>query len=189
MNMKKLAFIFAFLLTAGASAQAQMKLGGITLPGNIPAGKDNLILNGGGVREKYFMDMYVGGLYLLEKSSDAQKIIDADKLMAVKLHIVSGMITSDKMIEAVNEGFKKSTNGNTASLQPKIDRFIAVFKEKINDGDIYDLIYIPGKGVVIFKNGKIKETIEGLDFKKALFGIWLGSQPADADLKKGMLGK
>lgn len=186
--MKKLTFILAFLL-AGTSVQAQMSIGGITLPGTIPAGKDNLVLNGGGVREKYFMDMYVCGLYLLQKSSDAQKIVDSDQLMAVKLHIVSGMITSDKMIEAVNEGFKKSTGSNMAPLQSKINRFIAVFKEQINDGDIYDLIYIPGKGVVIFKNGKIKETIEGLDFKKALFGIWLGAQPADADLKKGMLGK
>ena len=187
--MKKLTFILAFVLFTILAAQAQVNLGGITLPGTLPAGKDNLILNGGGVREKYLMDMYVGGLYLLQKSSDAQKIVDGDQLMGVKLHIVSGMITSEKMIEAVNEGFKKSTNGNMAPLKPKIDRFIAVLQEKISDGDIYDLIYIPGKGVAIFKNGKLKDTIEGLDFKKALYGIWLGPKPADEDLKTGMLGK
>ena len=39
------------------------------------------------------------------------------------------------------------------------------------------------------KNGVKKGTIEGLDFKKALFGIWLGNKPADDDLKDGMLGK
>lgn len=186
--MKKLSFIFTLLVLC-VSAQAQLKLGGITLPGSIPAGKDNLLLNGGGVREKYFMDMYVGGLYLLQKNEEGDKITNADELMCVKLHIVSGLITSDKMVEAVNEGFRKSTNGNTSPLQPKISRFISVFQEKIQEGDIYDLMYIPGKGTVIFKNGKIKDTIEGLDFKKALFGIWLGAKPADEDLKKGMLGK
>jgi hypothetical protein len=38
------------------------------------------------------------------------------------------------------------------------------------------------------KNGKMLGTIEGLEFKKALFGIWLGNNPADKDLKAGMLG-
>jgi hypothetical protein len=37
--------------------------------------------------------------------------------------------------------------------------------------------------------GEVKGTIKGLDFKKAVFGIWLGEKPADAKLKKGMLGK
>jgi len=32
-------------------------------------------------------------------------------------------------------------------------------------------------------------TVKGLDFKKALFAIWLGKKPADSGLKDGMLGK
>jgi hypothetical protein len=32
-------------------------------------------------------------------------------------------------------------------------------------------------------------VIQGLDFKKALFGIWLGKKPAQNDLKALMLGK
>jgi hypothetical protein len=35
----------------------------------------------------------------------------------------------------------------------------------------------------------VKGTIAGYDFKKSLFSIWLGSKPADENLKKGMLGK
>jgi len=27
-----------------------------------------------------------------------------------------------------------------------------------------------------------------MEFKKALFGIWLGEEPADENLKQGMLG-
>ena len=33
------------------------------------------------------------------------------------------------------------------------------------------------------------DIVKGVEFKKALFSIWLGSTPADATLKKGMLGK
>ena len=53
---------------------------------------------------------------------------------------------------------------------------------------MFDITYQPGKGVVAYKNGKEKGTIEGMDFKKALFGIWLSNDPADDDLKEAMLG-
>ena len=42
--------------------------------------------------------------------------------------------------------------------------------------------------VVAFKDGKELGTIKGMEFKKALFGIWLGKKPADDDLKENMLG-
>ena len=48
---------------------------------------------------------------------------------------------------------------------------------------------VPNEGVVVYKNGAKKGTIEGYDFKRALFGIWLCDKPADADLKSAMLGK
>jgi hypothetical protein len=48
---------------------------------------------------------------------------------------------------------------------------------------------VPDEGVVVYKNGSKKGSIDGYDFKRALFGIWLGDKPADDDLKAGMLGK
>ena len=39
-----------------------------------------------------------------------------------------------------------------------------------------------------YKNGKKRGVIEGLAFKQALFGIWLGGVPADDSLKEEMLG-
>jgi len=48
---------------------------------------------------------------------------------------------------------------------------------------------VPGKGVEIYKNGQMISTIQGLEFKKALFGIWLCNKPAQESLKEAMLGK
>jgi len=42
--------------------------------------------------------------------------------------------------------------------------------------------------VKAFKNGKLLSTTEGEDFKKALFGIWLGASPVDSGLKTAILG-
>jgi len=109
--------------------------------------------------------------------------------MSIKLHIVSKLISSDKMVDAVNEGFENATNGNTKSIDSEIEQFRSFFKEEIKKNDVFDIVYIPDTGVTAYKNGKELGTIKGMNFKKALFGIWLSNRPADDDLKNSMLGK
>ncbi len=108
--------------------------------------------------------------------------------MAIELRITSGLITSEKMESATREGFNNSLGGKTASLESEIDDFIGVFKDRIQKGDFYTFVYSPGKGTEIYKNGNLSRVIEGLEFKKALFGIWLCEKPAQASLRKDMLG-
>ena len=92
------------------------------------------------------------------------------------------------MSDATIEGFENSTKNQMEPIKDKIDKFISVFKEEIKDGDIYAFIYSKGDGTKIFKNNKLITTIKGLEFKKALFGIWLCEKPAQESLKKEMLG-
>ena len=165
-----------------------VEIGGINMPESLESSQAKLMLNGAGVREKFFMDLYVGGLYLKEKSQDAQAIVEADEPMAIRLHIISSMITSKKMEKATREGFENATGGNTEAIKVQIEEFISVFKEEIKEGDIYNLIYLPGKGVAVSKNDKSKSIIKGLPFKQAMFGIWLSDKPAQKSLKKAMLG-
>jgi len=187
--MKKIIVVFFVSLTSLVFVNAQQTVGGVTMPKKVMIGKTILSLNGAGVREKYWINMYACGLYLNKKMTDEKLIINAVEHAAIKIQIISSLITSKKMIEAVEEGFEKSTGGKTKPFRKRIDQFKEVFsKEEIKQGDIYDIIYVPDKGTVIFKNGKIMPIIEGLDFKKALLGIWLGSDPADKELKKGLLG-
>src|ERR1051325_5448482 len=116
----KTKFSFILFMLVGLLSQAQTKINGITFQDSYTAGKDKLVLNGGGTREKYWMDMYVAGLYLTEKNKDAQKVIDANSSMAIRMVIVSGLITSDRMTEAVDEGFKKSTGGHPEKFKDQI---------------------------------------------------------------------
>lgn len=186
--MKNLFLLFTAVFLVSVSS-AQTKAGGVTLPDMETFKEHTLLLNGVGVREKLWFDLYVAGLYLNEKSNDANAIIDAEKPMAIKLHIVSKLITSSKMVDAVTEGFEKSTNGNTDPIQKEIDTMLNFFKEDIKKNDVFDLVYLPSTGVIAYKNGKERGAVNGAAFKKALFGIWLSDHPADDDLKKGLLGK
>lgn len=182
----------SFLLIAATVLQvglfAQTKVGDVTLQNTFKCGESQLTLNGGGIREKYFMDMYVGALYLQKKSKDAAQIMKADEAMSIQLNIISSLISSEKMNTAVDEGFAKSTKGKQAQYAEKIKQFKAVFAEAIQVGDVYDICYCPGKGTEVYRNKKLHTTIPGLDFKQALFGIWFCDEPADEDLKEGMLG-
>lgn len=184
--------LFATLIAAMMvlPTQAQVTINGVTLPATMKAGDKSISLNGGGIRKKLFFKLYVGGLYLSSKSADANAIINADEAMAVKLQITSSMISSENMSEAISEGFEKSTKNNVAPLKDKIAKFIDTFKKsEIVEGNVFDIVYVPGVGVQSYKNGQLQSTVEGLDFKKALFGIWLSDDPADEDLKAAMLAK
>ncbi|MCU4188223.1 chalcone isomerase family protein [Flavobacterium sp. HXWNR29] len=187
--MKKQIITFLVLIATTLTVNAQKTVSGVKVDEKLSLEGQSLVLNGAGTREKMWIDLYVGSLYLPKKSSSAKDIMDSKDAGAIKLNIISGMITSDKMISAINEGFENSTGKKTAPLKAKIDKFKGFFKEEIKKGDVFIIMNVPNEGVVVFKNGVKKGTIEGHDFKKALFGIWLCDKPADADLKSAMLGK
>ena len=186
--MKRLLVMVLIVLMISPAAVAK-QVGDVNLPDSLMAGKDELILNGAGFRKKFFIKVYAAGLYLKEKQTDPQKIMDADKPMAIRMHFVYSEVSSKKLVDAWNEGFLNGTGGNIAPIKTEIDMFNACFSQEAKKNDIYDIIYIPEQGIGVYIKGELKGTIKGLDFKKAVFSIWLGEKPADAKLKKRMLGQ
>jgi len=192
MTKRLFAITISFLLIASfASAK---EIGGVTFPESLVAGKTKLLLNGAGLRTKFFIKIkvYAGGLYLMNRNTDPEKIIAADEPMAVRMHFIRDGVGADKLIDGWNDGFDKATGGNVAPIKKEIDTFNSFFTEEANKGDIYDFVYIPGEGVSVHMKGALKGTIKGFAFKQALFSIWLGEELADSGLKglkKGMLGK
>ena len=181
--------LFSLLALLALPSFSQTEMEGVSLKSEITMDGQKLVYNGAGVRKKYFFKLYVGALYLPQKLSSGSMIVKGDQPMLIQLNIISDLITSEKMIESVNEGFEKSTGGNTSPIQTEIDQIIATFKDEIKDGDVFNLMYLPGTGVKVYKNGTLGATVKGMEFKKALFGIWLGDDPVASGLKDGMLGK
>jgi hypothetical protein len=179
-------WVALMVLPALASAE---KIGGVNIPDSLTAGNVPLVLNGAGLRKKFFMKIYAGALYLQEKSHDPRKIIEAEKPMAIRMHFIYDGVSNQKLIDTWNEGFDNGTGGNTAPIAPQIQKFNACFTEDASAGDVYDIIYTPGQGVRVYKKNQLRGAIHGVAFKKALFAVWLGEKPADEDLKEGMLGR
>ncbi|MBL4662830.1 MAG: chalcone isomerase family protein [Flavobacteriaceae bacterium] len=177
--------VFSFNLVS-----AQTQVGAVTLPNTVNFGGQELALNGAGIRKKaMILKLYSGGLYLATPSSNANSVINSSDYMAIKLHITSGFVSSDAMKDAVEDGFDASMDGDTASLSSEITKFVSFFNDEIVEDNIFDITYQGNRGVVVYKNGTEVGSIRGLNFKKALFGIWLGDDPADKKLKNAMLNK
>jgi hypothetical protein len=158
-------------------------------PSKVKAGDVELVLNGSGARTKYLMQLYEAGLYVAQPTSDGAAIIAADAPMAFRIEITSGLVSQEKLVESLNEGFTAATSGNIEPIRTEIEQFRKCFAAPIAKGDVFNLIYLPPHGVIVLKNGKRQGAIAGLAFKQALFAIWLGDEPADEALRLAMLGK
>ena len=187
MILKRLLVALLISLFPASSGYAA-EIGGVKLPETLVAGNETLTLNGAGLRKKFFIKVYAGGLYLTEESTDAKQILQANVPMAIRMHFIYDGVSAEKLIDTWNDGFSAATGGKTGSLQEEINKFNSFFTEEAEKGDIYDIIYTPEEGTRIYIKDRLMGVIPGLDFKQVLFAIWLGEKPADEDLKEGMLG-
>lgn len=188
---KKMLFAIAVVLMFVISIPS-VKAEDVKIPDKLTldGGKGELVLNGVGTRKKFGFKVYQGALYLKAKTTDSKKIIAADEPMAITMTwIRQGVI--DKTTEVFSDGFKYGAGANYDAQKGNIDTFIKSLVQAEKQ-DVWKYVYIPGQGTSIYYKDKVAATIAGLDFKKALFSIWLLEDPSfggDAGLQKGMLGK
>ncbi len=181
-----LALLAAIILPLQAHGRS---VGGVALADTLQFKSEQLSLSGAGLRSQFMIRLYVGSLYAVKTPATPEAILNGETISAIRLNIVSDVITSERMTETIEEGFKKSAGQALPEIRPQINDFIAVFRQKIVNGDQFTLISLPGNGVEAYKNGQLITAIRGEPFRQALFGIWLGSQPADVRLKNAMLGR
>jgi len=191
--MKKTILVIT-LLIAGflteANAQKQVVFEGITLPRTITFENKTLQLNGAGSRSKMWVEVYIQALYLSVLSENPREIINDNLEMSIRIHITSELVSSGKLTRALHAGFEKSAGDNIFSMGPKMELLKKYLSEEIVKGDVFDLTYNPAdKSIWVIKNNVLKGKIEGFEFKKIFFGIWLGDNPVDQDLKNSLLGK
>lgn len=66
--MKKVILSISLVIVLYSIAAAQLTVHGVKLPEKLGKEDKLLMLNGGGVRNKYFMNVYVAGLYVISKA-------------------------------------------------------------------------------------------------------------------------
>ena len=174
------------LLSVLLSAPAQAgELSSVKVPDTVTVGGKSLVLNGMGLREKFFIDIYVGSLYLPAKTSEAKKVIEDDVPKRIDMNFIYSEVPKDKLTSAYVDGFAAAKAETT---QKENLATLNGWMETVNAGDVIRLDYVPGTGTTVYVKGTKKGTIAGADFMKALWSVYVGSAPPTSALKKGMLG-
>jgi hypothetical protein len=177
-------FVAATLVLAPAVAFGGTREG-VKMKDKVKVGGKKLVLNGMGIRQAtvFNVNVYVAGLYLEAKTRDANDVV-ADKAKHIELHFVRD-VDLDDLQDAFTEGFEK--NGGS-SLGEKVKALNGMMAD-MEDGQRMSLSYVPGKGTTVKVKGKKKGVVEGADFAKVLFTIFVGPKAPNRLLRDGMLGK
>lgn len=177
----------AALMALGTTAAAK-EVAGVPVAESVHVDDTALVLNGAGVRSKFFVKVYVGALYLPKREAQAAAILAADAPWSVHMHFLHSEVEAKKLVDAWTEGFAANLAvAERERLAERIVAFNTMFRT-VRKGEVIGIDYSPGRGTRVSIQNAARGTIPGADFGRAVLGIWLGDKPADADLKGAMLG-
>ena len=93
-----------FMVASTFNLQAAT-VAGVNLPDTTTVGDKTLVLNGLGLRTEFMVKVYVGGLYLEHKSTDAGGIIKADAPKRIVMQFLHDA-SKKQMTAAFDQSFK-----------------------------------------------------------------------------------
>ena len=185
---KKLVLLFSLVFTCLPVTAVEVE--GVDIPDTFAFNNSDttLVLNGAGLREKFFLDIYISALYLPAKTPDAGAILSDTGPASVLMHILHSEISKKKMVNAWNEGLERNlSQKELAAIGPQLKKFNSLFKA-VREGEKIRIDYRPDTGTEVRINGEWRGAIEGNEFFRALLHIWLGEDPVSKSLKQEMLG-
>ena len=177
-------FMLMYLVVGVAEAR---QVGGMTFPESTTINGVKLTLNGAGVRSKYFLDVYAVGLYLPTPSQNPAAIIQADEIQMLRLMITSSHITRNRLTDSIEEGIRLSAGKDYPLYKPMLDELWAALTFETRVGDVFEFTYVPGTGTTFMMNSKQLRVLPDIQFKRVLFGIWLGDNPIQESVKAALL--
>jgi hypothetical protein len=164
---------------------------GLTFPGDIKLADTALQLNGVGWRAVAWARGYAAGLYLPKKASTEAQVTEQLGAKRLQLRLVQE-VDAEEFVKAFVKGVNRNTPpADVAKLGERVTQFSTVIRSlgKLKKQDVIDLDFLPGKGLVLSRNGTVRGTpVAGEDLYAALLRCFIGVKPTDPELKIGLLG-
>jgi hypothetical protein len=184
--MKRMLFFLFSALLLSSPAYAKMVYG-VDLPDTTTVSGEELHLNGYGLRKKLFFKVYLGSLYTRSKAETADQVLDMPGAKLIRMNFIYKKVASEKIVDAFAEGFAK--NSPQFAKTDMAQQFLQLFTTDFVAGDQVDLKISADNKIVARHNAATLGSIQSADLAQAVLLIYLGEQPADDKLKKGMLGE
>jgi len=179
---------------AAASAALAAEVAGVKLDDKVRIAPNapELVLNGAGIRTRFFVKVYVGALYLPEKKTAAADVLALGGAKRVSLAMLRDL-TAQQLADALNEGFAANNPpADQERYKGQLAELLAVMTAlgQAKQGEVIALDFVPDSGTRVLVNGAAKgKPIPDEGFYRAILKVWLGEKPVDADLKRGLLGQ
>jgi hypothetical protein len=178
----------ALLVLALAVPLLAATVAGVMMEDKTTVNGQTLLLNGAGLRKKFFIKVYVGGLYLPAKQSNAAAILAADAPRRMVMHFLYS-VSKDQMCDAWKDGLEDNTKNPSGEVKGAFNTLCG-WMEAIPKGNRLVLTYVPGTGTTVEVNGKTKGTLPGKATADAIAATWIGPKPGPGeDFKDAVLGK
>ena len=182
---------FRLLLAAcllSTSAIGGVEIEGVDISESLTVSGKSLQLNGAGVRTKFFFDIYIGALFLPSKVTTYSEVLAMPGPKQVSMTFLYDEVAREKLTAAWDEGFENNLPASVlTALKDRLEQFNGLFVTA-HKGDVFTFTFLENASTRVVFNGKEAGRIAGEDFQQALLLVWLGDNPADSDLKKGLLG-
>lgn len=175
------------LLTA-VGAVAATSVAGVQFPDSVTVGGQSLVLNGAGLREKLWVDVYAGALYLPRKATTADAVLAEKGPTRITMHLLHD-ISHGQFADAWEHDFRANNSDKVyQAVKERLDRFNSLFTDS-KDGQQIVIDYVPATGTSVTVDGNLRGTVGGEDFHTALLRVFVGDQPPTDALKQALLGK
>jgi len=181
-SLKRNLVLSALLLASMAGSSV---IGGVRFTDSIRLEGTSLRLVGTGLQR--YMVIYkvcVAGLYLPASTRPGDALTDVAKRLEIEYF---HEIRADQFATLTRKGVQaNATQTEFRRVEARLESFVGAYKNVV-PGDRYSLTYIPEKGTTLALNGRPLATIEGADFARALYAVWLGAKPVTEGLRAGLL--
>lgn len=186
--MRKVLFVLAAILTAAPGVARE--LAGVDVPEVIrmQSGGGPMHLAGASVQRHNFMPFYVTALYL--SPNFRGEIPDEYTQKQVTLIWLTPQMSDERVDDYWRKAMAESVNDQQLYLriESAVDRFVDLF-EGVAHGDRFEFEYVPDMGTQVVVNGTKAGIIPGIDFHRALMGVWLGDKSRESVFQAELLGK
>ena len=181
--------LLAFALAVPAEADVAEPRTGVQFPEKI----GDMSLLGVGLRMKTILKVkvYAVGLYVADAALAGplkgksgpdlyRELVWGDFPKEIHLRLVRD-VSASQMQEAIREALEKADKART-------DQFASYFSD-IKTGEEYVLRWTPGGTLETVAKGTPKPKIADKNFAGAVFGIWLGEEPIQEDIKQDLIAR
>jgi hypothetical protein len=185
--LRALPLLTALLAGPAAAAADRVVVGPVSFERDVAAEGTALRLTGAGLfRWKWLVKVYAAALYLPPGTDGLDLAADQPRRLEFAY-----------LVDIERGGFGKAADELLARsfpaavlgpLQARLARLHAAYVD-VKPGDRYALTYLPGRGTELTHNDRPLALIEGADFARIYYAIWLGQDPIDPGLRDRLLGR